>query len=227
MSNNNAEISSGMCCCHGYKNRSSNYYIFFSLSAPLSLSHTLPLCLHSLCSQLQHGDSLSNKKPPYLPFSGTFQRAAFYNIQVEKIKNKVGWEKKKKKKEKAKHYHSELGCKYCPLLLCRGMFGTDLTESAPFTCLLIFFLLFFFFFCCFAFIAWRLPFFATPSLFQTRLWLCRELSGSKSHAAQWQSGALSCSKGATQSLTPPESSHSESLFFFPYWILDFCVWLLG
>lgn len=43
-----------------------------------------------------------------------------------------------------------MGCKYCPLLLCRGMFGIDLTESAPFTCLLIFFLLFFFFFFFFA-----------------------------------------------------------------------------
>lgn len=117
-----------------------------------------------------------------------------------------------------------MGCKYCPLLLCRGMFGIDLTESAPFTCLLIFFLLFFFFFfffCCFAFIAWRLPFFATPSLFQTRLRLCRELSGSKSHAAQWQSGALSCSKGATQSLTPPPGVVSLWKIFIFFLLLNF------
>lgn len=108
------------------------------LSLPLSLvhTHTPPFCLHSLCSQIQHCDSLANKKPPYLPFSGTFfQQATFYNIQVEKIKNKGGG------RETA--VTQKPGCNYCPLssgeCSCHEqarlskMSGIGLTESAPFT----------------------------------------------------------------------------------------------
>lgn len=95
---------------------------FFFFSASLR-THTLQRSLHSLCSQIQHSDSLSNKKPPYLPFSGTFQQAAFYNIQVEKIKSKGGWKNAITQNWTVTTVHFSLW----------GMLGIGLTESAPFT----------------------------------------------------------------------------------------------
>lgn len=89
MSNNNADISSGMVCCHGYKNRSFLQFMKF-LSPPRA--YTFLLSLHAVCSQIQRCDSSANEKSLYRPFSGTSQQAAFYNNRVEKIKNKGGGE---------------------------------------------------------------------------------------------------------------------------------------
>lgn len=154
MSNNNAEISSGMYCCHGYKNRLSSIYEI-SLSASLLRTHT-PNFSYIHCSQIQHCDSLANKKPLYLPFSGTFQQAAFYNIQVKKINKKEGG-KTLSLRTGVLQLSTFLWWMQCHKQARRSkMLAVGLAESAPFTAS------FSFFFCCFAFTVWRIPFFTAP-----------------------------------------------------------------
>ena len=110
-----------------------NFWLFFLLSPSPAHTHTHTRSHFSSihCVLIQHGDSLSNKKPLHLPFSGTFQQAGFCNIQVGKIRITD--------LKKLPPTITELGCNCCPLSSSEQRLGL-VRLKGPLS-LLLFFLL--------------------------------------------------------------------------------------
>ncbi len=179
MSNNNAEISRGMFRCHGLKKKKSLQFMTFFSSASLMRTHT-PHFASIHCVSRYNTVTVCQIKS--LRISNSVAPSNKLPFITSKWKDKEYGKVKKKGKKMLSLKTGGVTTVHFPPV--RNVWDW-LDWKRSFHCFLIFF------FCCFAFIVWRLPFFATPSLFQTRIQLCRVLSGSKSHAVQWQTVALS------------------------------------